>query len=316
MSWATARAQNLVVNGSFEEYSSCPSDWNQFGGNVVGWDVCAPSPDFFHACRDSSDLGVPFNWRGYQHASHGQGYVGVGTYQWNAPNFREVICSPLSVPLSLGVAVDLSMKVALGGFGSYGLMSPKWTTKGIGMLLTTEPLEWPLISYPNRAHLYMDMVFTDTANWVVLSTTYVPDSVYRYIAIGNFFEDSLSFPTLLDTVFGTLAGAYVYVDEVCVAQEGMGCDFPDLIAMPSVSPWRVVSPFNDRLRISFGSPLERATELVLSDSSGRMVARLLTSTGDTDVDWLLGSLRSGIYVLYSTGFAHNMPPLRVLKLQR
>lgn len=304
--------QNLVPNGSFEDYTSCPDEWSQLAGNVVGWDACANSPDFFHGCRDSSDLGVPFNWRGYQQAAHGQGYGGVITYQWNAPSYREFICTNLAQALVPGVPVHLSMKVALGGFGSYWLYSPKWTTRGIGMLLTTQPFEWSTGSaYPNVAHLFMDTVFTDTTAWVLLSTTYVPDSVYQYVTLGNFFEDSLSALTLLDSVFGNQNVAYVYIDEICVTAAGSDCDFANAVATRSFASWAITSPFNDRLVITFGRTLEQETELILFDTGGRRLAHRTIPPGSSVLEWPIHGLASGIYVVHCLDIEQGPASLRV-----
>ena len=306
-------AQNLVENGSFEDYTYCPDYWGQVAGNVTGWDVCANSPDFFHACRDSADLGVPFNWRGYQQAAHGQGYAGVITYQWNAPSYREFICTALAQPLLPGVPVSLSMNVALGGFGSYWLYSPRWTTKGIGMLLTTEPFEWSTGSlYPNTAQVYMDALFTDTTAWMPLSATYVPDSAYQYLTIGNFFEDSLSEVTLLDTVFGNQNIAYIYIDEVCITPTGMACDFAESLDAHSSDTWHIGTPFGEHLEITFGRALEERMELLLCAADGRTVARRMIAAGSLRNDWPVYGLANGFYVVCSTFQDKNFKPLRVL----
>ncbi|MEO8066525.1 MAG: hypothetical protein ABI599_02405, partial [Flavobacteriales bacterium] len=299
----------------FEDYTSCPDYWDQLGGNVAGWNTCANSPDFFHTCRDSSDFGVPLNWRGYQEASHGQGYGGVISYQWNASHYREFICTELSQPMLPGAPMDLSMKVAMGGAGSYWLFSPKWTTRGIGMLLTTEPFEWSTGSlYPNNAQLFMDAVFTDTSNWVVLSTTYVPDSVYRYITLGNFFDDSLSLPVLMDTVFGNQNIAYVYIDEVCIAPVGMGCDFASGIEPAAFGEWQVYSPFSESIQITFTRTLERGVELFLHDIDGRLAAQRWVDAGTTNLVWPVHQLASGLYVLRSTEKNPGLKPICVLHL--
>ena len=306
-------AQNLVPNGSFEEYDYCPDYWNQVMENVTDWNGCANSPDFFHSCRQDTDLGVPFNWRGYQEASHGEGYIGVGTYQLNAPNYREFICTALTEALVVGVPVELSMKVALGGFGSYWLYSPKWTTRGIGMLLSTEPFVWSTESpYPNTAHLYMDDIFTDTTEWVQLNATYVPDSSYRYVTVGNFFDDLISEPTILDSVYGTLNGSYVFVDEMCIAPLGMGCDYSNHVAFQSSSSWRISSPFNNRMEITFDRALDRELDLLLSDTHGRALARRSIPAGTSQLDWTFSSLAAGVYILHSIEKRWDFRPIRVL----
>lgn len=248
---ALACGQNLVPNGSFEDYTDCPDNVNQVIGNVDGWTVCGPeSPDYFHSCRDTNDFSVPSNRFGYQMPYHGNAYVGVGTFDATAWTFGEFVCTQLTQPLQIGVPVYLDMKVALGGFGSTLNVGPRWTSRGVGMTLTTEPFEWPWpnIVYPNDAHLFLDEVLIDTMSWLSLSTVFVPDSAYEYITIGNFFDDSLSTPMVLDTTSFGWQGAYVFVDAVCVGLNAGDCDFSQGLADQHSAP-RVLVPatFSDQL---------------------------------------------------------------------
>lgn len=41
---SAAQAQNLVPNGSFEQYTYCPDDISQFYDNIVGWSVVRLHP--------------------------------------------------------------------------------------------------------------------------------------------------------------------------------------------------------------------------------------------------------------------------------
>lgn len=237
------------------------------------------------------------------------------TYKLNAPSYREFVCAQLSQPLLPGIPVHLSMKVAPGGFGSYALNSPKWTSSGIGMLLTTQPFEWSIGSlFPNTAHLYLPAVLNDTTNWTVLSTIYVPDSAYQYITLGNFFEDSQSSVMLLDPEFGDLNGAYVFVDEVCIAPAGMACDFSNGIGQVPSDPWQATSPFHGRLVVSFGISLQSAIELVLYDVNARLVARRTIDSGAGEFEWPLNGLADGVYVLHCKGRGYDFRPLRVLRV--
>jgi hypothetical protein len=274
-------------------------------------DACANSPDFFHACRDSTDLGVPFNWVGYQQASHGQGYGGVITYKWNAPNYREFICTVLSEPLIPGVSVDLSMKVALGCFGSYWLNSPRWTTRGIGMLLTAQPFVWSTSSsYPNTAQLYMDTVFTDTTNWALLSGTFVPDSAYQYVTLGNFFEDSLSALTLLDTVFGNLNCAYVYIDEVCISYNPADCrTHSGIHAVDHAQPLIFPNPVSDDLRVALRS-FSRSVTLSICDIAGRLIEKYPMQPSTRELTLDVSYLPEGVYVLHVSDGANSFAPIR------
>lgn len=307
-------AQNLVANGSFEEYSYCPEHWSQFAENVADWSVCANSPDYLNACRDMPDFGVPLNLFGNQLPSAGEAYVGLCTYKVNAPNFREIICAPLSTPLTVGVPVNLSMKVACGGFGTSSSMSAKWTCRGIGMRFSTHPVDWPQATYPNAAALYLDEVLMDTVNWIHLSGEILPDSAYAYLSIGNFFEDSQSTPVVLDPM-STAEVAYAFVDEVCVTLQTAQCETGNSIRPYETLPeWSVVTPFTDRLNVTFNKPVHQTLHLALYDLNGRMITTLVVSKGSERVQWETGSIAEGTYLLSILDRSGSNRPKRVLHI--
>jgi hypothetical protein len=298
-----ALAQNLVPNWSLEDYVLCPDSWSQFDDNVIDWSVVSNSPDYLNRCRNAPDVGVPLNNFGFQLPAHGDAYVGLCTYKVNAPFFREYISVELSEILTIGELVTLSMKVACGGFGNSTTMSAGWTSKGIGLRLSTEPFVWQQDAFPNSAHLYMTEVLQDTANWINLTTTIVCDSAYRYVAIGNFFDDETSTPQILTTEPSADA-AYVFVDEICVAHGLEACDFiiSSLQAVTRPSTLMVESPFADHMYIQFPSPLETTIELRLNDLEGRVVASISMMRGQQSTTWSTQALASGLYLLSAPGY--------------
>lgn len=308
------RGQNLLENGSFEEYEYCPDSWAQVDGNVLGWSTCALTPDYFNTCRSSSDFGVPANWLGYQWAADGNGYVGVITYQWNTPHVREYLCAQLDMPLTIGVPVFLSMRLAIGGYGSYP-NSAEWTSKGAGMLLSTQPFEWASETpFPNGAQLYSDEVLMDTSNWVFLNTMYVPDSAYEFVNIGNFFEDSLSSIRQLDSN-GGFAFAYIFVDDVCVSLEPGVCgEHNGLFQQEVREGWTAVSPFSERLDLFYGGLMRQSHRLGLMDSAGRIVSVKIVAGDQRHVEWDTSGLSDGFYCVTAFGQMVANSPLRVLKV--
>ena len=65
---------NLVPNPSFEDYTQCPTGFDQID-RATGWSSYAASPDYFNSCANSSGaVGVPSNTWGYQNAKDGNGY--------------------------------------------------------------------------------------------------------------------------------------------------------------------------------------------------------------------------------------------------
>ncbi len=72
---APARAQ-LVPNPSFEDHSSCPTNFSQLA-LADQWDPTTnATPDYYHACG-SGGFSVPGNSAGSQSAFQGDAYAGV-----------------------------------------------------------------------------------------------------------------------------------------------------------------------------------------------------------------------------------------------
>lgn len=310
-------AQNLVPNGSFEDHLHCPDNWNQVINNVVGWTVCGPeSPDYFHSCRNTNDFSVPANWLGYQAAFDGEAYVGVGTYEANEWTFREFVCAPLSQSLQPGVPVNLSMRVAMGGPGSQVLAGPQWASRGIGMLLTTQPFEWPwpYIVYPNTAQLFLDEVLTDSVSWLLLNSTYVPDSAYSFVTIGNFFDDSLSTPVLVDSSTGWQA-AYVFVDAVCIGLDANDCGHGVFIEDPYMVTGPVVtSSFTDQLVIERRGDDRIGYDIELFSLGGQLLGRANLSADQPKLVLSTEPLAPGVYVLSIRSPKSQPRSVRVLQL--
>jgi hypothetical protein len=91
--FASAKAQNLLPNPSFEEYDQCPTGFGDFNGFVSAWintsiSGAAGTPDYFNACNtDECSVGVPFNRQAdYAPALTGEAYSGFFTYYTESPN--------------------------------------------------------------------------------------------------------------------------------------------------------------------------------------------------------------------------------------
>ncbi len=266
---SSAFGQNLVPNGSFEEYSTCPDNIGQ-ADRAIGWTVLTGSPDYYNSCADTFLVDVPGNAFGYQQASDGQGYIGCFTYE-TGPVYRENVQAELTTPLVPGQLVYLSMKVSTGGFGvsSDGNYNVRLASRGIGMRFSTIPLD-PGLYITNTAALYMNAVLQDTAIWVTLSSIFMPDSAYAYVQIGNFFSDSLSTPFLLDPN-GMTDGSYAFIDEVCVSTMSGECDGANGIARLRTSPIQLyVMLRGNQLTITIANAIGEHVGLVLMDLMGRV----------------------------------------------
>jgi len=200
---------NLVPNPSFEEYISYPTNPNQIY-NSLNWSSFGNSSDYFHACSPSSIVSVPNNGWGYQFSSTGDSYCGVYTYiGGSSPLYREFIGTQLLSPLTVGERYYIRFQVSLGD-------EFNCATNKIGVLFSTISYnDTIIVPINNFAHFYSDSILIDSTNWMTVSGSFVADSSYQYIIIGNFSDN----PTVncatnkLGVLFSTISYA---LDTFCI----------------------------------------------------------------------------------------------------
>ena len=310
---ATAACQNLVQNGSFEEYTECPTSFGQWN-RVVGWtSPYTQSADYFNACADSNVCSVPFNHMGYQYAAQGQAYMGLATYTTQSMGFyREIIATHLTQSLQPGVPVYCSFKASTGGWGSSRYNSANWAAKAPGLNFfvelpsTSQPFilsGWGTYLFPNSSAIQTDQVLADTSDWITISGVFVPDSVYQYIAITNFYDNSQSSPVLLDSGgWGLFDCAYAFIDEVCVSLDSNFCDMntalQNHVHNPDLAFAAVLSGNN--LTVTAKIPPSRGLRLELLDAAGRRCHSWIWPKAQSRWATQLADLASGVYVLSAT----------------
>jgi hypothetical protein len=119
---------------------------------------------------------------------------------------------------------------------------------------------------PNYAHVLYPQILSDTVNWTLVSGSFVANSAYRYLVIGNFFSDPLT--DTLHVIPGTSLGAYYFVDGVCVTQVGQPCEFTMGVAEAEErGPFVWPNPASDRLQVQVGA----GTGWQVFDATGRLV---------------------------------------------
>lgn len=213
--------QNLVMNPSFEDTVSCPSGQNQVH-KAFGWSNFGLSPDYFNACHN--DFGfpefgfsVPSNWGGYQIAASGQAYSALGTYSpaWN--NQREFIGGQLINPLIIGEKYFVSFKTSLSiadDIESY------LATNNLGVDFSTiQYSETSSPSLTNSPKVFSNQIITDTLSWTTIFGSFVADSSYTNIILGNFFDDNNT--DTINIKNSTTSFAYYFIDDVCVSTDSV-----------------------------------------------------------------------------------------------
>ncbi len=292
-------AQNLVPNGSFELTDTCPYTISfQEGDQPLYRRTWLNNPDYFNACADTSDplaalVSVPQNGVTFQYAQDGDAYAGFYTFDING-QYREYLGTPLIAPLSVGETYYASFWVNATNSGSY------WPALGMsnnmGLLLTMHSNAWsdfngPAFSFRNFAHLYRQEVLTDTANWTLVSGSFVADSAYQYVVLGNFFDNAHTQVIPISPFNGE--ASYCVIDNVCVSQDPNGCDLTgidEIKGAGGATAW--VDRDAGELVVTWPGHVRYASEVV--DMTGRRIRNAEASAGQLRLS--IAGLSAGMYV--------------------
>ncbi len=227
LSLSVIAQQNLVVNGDFEEYSSCPLSVSSPFQNpkeiekCVGWK--APTfgtSDYFNSCTSNSLISIPSNFAGEQLSYNGNGYVGLGmTYTggtgddgYSGIMWWEYIQGTLVAPLEAGKTYKFSMEISLSEYSDLMITE-------IGVYFSSMPVSssnTASLSVSPQCVFFEPNYFRDTLNWVHLEMDFIANGGEQYLTIGN-FRDDLTTDTLrrFDLSPGINPySTYFYIDNV------------------------------------------------------------------------------------------------------
>jgi len=227
------KSQNLVLNPSFEDITSCPQGPTQFP-LAVNWDDCnsgadtCSSPDLLATCCTSPipiivpPVGVPNNILGSQEARTGENYAGIimkesmalmGCQGFDIDTYREYIQGQFSAPLVAGQTYCVQFYVSLAG-------NVKWGTDQFGVYFSNTPVQYDFCNNDAPLPLTPQLEYTgpallDTINWVELSWSYTATGGERYIVIGNFSDNATT--VLYDSNCASMNPyCYYYIEDVYV----------------------------------------------------------------------------------------------------
>ena len=222
-----ARSQNLVPNPGFEETDTCT-----FGlglGALHHWYSAYYTPDHLQSCQPYGTAnGLPMNQFTYQQPFEGNSCAGIFTYDGSSGNeWREWLMVHLLDTLVPGQTYYCSF-LANAAFGGNAMTLNRLASNHLGMLFTTYNRQWTWgDSDPaalNLAHVEYPQILSDTVDWTLVSGSFLADSAYTYVMIGNFFSNALT-DTLhfISAVPAWAMYSYALVDAVCVSPNPDGC---------------------------------------------------------------------------------------------
>jgi len=217
---------NLVPNSGFEDYLICPDNEDQVH-NCISWykaSAIETTPDYYNSCSPDYYSVPSHPFYKVDHSTCGAGaYMGIATYASNTINYREHIGVKLIQPLVVGTKYYISFHTTTtrltDGISVYFIPS---NSIGIRFSSTLYNVSNPA-PIDNFAHLRSVSKITDTLYWVNVSGSFVADSAYDFLTIGNFFDDSNTKTESMDCS-GCIYFCYYFFDDICVSTDSMFCN--------------------------------------------------------------------------------------------
>lgn len=281
----------MVLNPSFEIYSSCPSNIGQIN-KATGWSSFANTPDYFNACGGPG-FSIPSNAFGYQNAASGNAYAGFGNYMSEAlypGNYREYIGGTLSSPLLVAVKYYISFKVSLS---LNSLIPSTGASNKMGVNFSTVPYN---TSNPaqlvNSAAIFSQSIIADSIGWVRVLGSFVSDSAYQHIIIGNFFANTLTDTLILTN--DTVCASYYYLEDVCVSTDSLFASTFNTGIQGAFSPDNISiypNPTVDKIYIDCDDNLD----IMIFDGFGQQVLYKALSNNHSEID--LSQFEKGIFCI-------------------
>ncbi|HEX5000914.1 MAG TPA: T9SS type A sorting domain-containing protein [Bacteroidia bacterium] len=284
-----ASAQNLVLNGGFDQMLGCPTALSMIASSEFWMNPSNGTPDYFHQCASPFFAGVPINQLGFQFPHSGEAYGGIHRWQDGLINFREYLEGTLSAPLVAGTCYHFEMFISLANFSKFnapdiGVLFSDTLMSG---MLNTQMLTFtPQISNPSTN-------LPDTATWLPVTGNFTATGGENFIIIGNFNDDA-TIDTSLYNAFALWPITYVYIDDVsltpCTGNQ-------EITSAPLVRVYP--NPVASQLHVA--SRTANPADFILYDLAMRTINRF-QFTGSASLDF--SGYQPGVY-FYSIRFENG-----------
>lgn len=288
--WATiSNAQiNLAPNPSFEDTLQCPISLADFG-SVVSWSSYSGTADYYNICNTDPfpSCGVPGNWYGFQYPHSGNAYYGIITYG----GVTEIIGAPLTTSLIIGQKYYTSMHVCSANI----TIESGYGANKLGFLFMNSSYDFSNpVPINNFAQVYSNSIVTDTLNWTKLFGSFVADSAYSFVAIGNLFDNAHT-----DTIGWCNCGtqvAYYYIDDVCISTDSIyTATYTGIKESNKTSNYKVYpNPTTQFAKLEFNNPTKQNCTLTIYDFRGQVEQSIKNITSN-EIEIERRNITNGLY---------------------
>jgi OmpA-OmpF porin, OOP family len=276
---------NLVPNGDFEFFTSCPSTLGQIFYAEPWFQPYTPqwSSEYYNTCC-TSQAGVPINSLGNQLPQSGLGYAGIDIYS-NGFNFREYIEVKLNDTLKSGINYCVRIYVSVSENWSIGC-------DGLGAYFSDDSILYSnppfgVLNYLPQVQIQSGNIISDTLNWTLIEGEFMANGGEIFVTIGNFKTDAMT-----DTLHqGNAIFSHFYIDDVSVAEGSCNVGINEIKKQEAIfNPNPTTNSIN--LNVKYKS-------YKIYDLSGKMLMQGENKNGFIDLE----NIQPGIYFI--TAFTIN-----------
>lgn len=226
--FSTSAQQNLVPNGDFEDYVTCP-DWsNYYVDAAANWFIPTNNgtSDYFNSCSTEFDVegllfSVPENFSGWQEAHSGNGYAGFSFSMYNdGSSYCEYISIELNQTLKKGSFYELSFFVSVADsfFASY---EPNIYVNKLGAYFSSNAINQNnnfIIDVVPQFESDPNAWLSDSIGWQYVSGIFTTSGTEKFMTIGNFAKyNELKTNYLYPGPFLD-KGTYYYIDDISLVE--------------------------------------------------------------------------------------------------
>lgn len=290
-----ATAQNLVLNGSFEDTVDCEVGTQCLLLKAAHWynpNIATPDvwdADLVRECGYPLD---PDGFPGLWYLTPFEGIRHAGAYYWYGPgssDTRDYMMTKLSTSLEAGAGYEVSLRYALRRTFQYAV-------DHIGVWLGDDSLfeytpNWLSVTPQIRLRDPESIYLAENEEWTLLKDTLVASGDEQWMVIGNFdVADSVNGTSAYPNAFN--AYAYYYIDSVSVRPVDLHTSIVE--AELSAGWWA------DGLWVRW-LPGMVISEVWFFDAQGRCIATHRTQTGANNTQLQLSPISPGLYIVQGVG---------------
>ncbi len=175
-------AQNLIVNGSFEELTKKPKDRGEIYLAAPWVAGTKAMPDIYSSKAKNDDIKVPENMYGDEEPKDGENYAGLLLYSDREKMPRTYLTAKLKHKMLAGEYYCVKFHISFADLSKYAV-------NNIGALISHDSIaniNELILDYEPQIINSTNRVFEKQWHWEDICRIYVADGGEEYITIGNF----------------------------------------------------------------------------------------------------------------------------------